>query len=131
MGMLQGEIQVVANGGQAGHSRNGPWADVLRIGVQDAQPVRSGCLRRERLEQSWQSVAQTQIAAPSRRVLRNEDDFAHALCGQFAGFAEDLLRRLGPLPPLDQGDGTESTGSAASVGDLQIRTGAGARSPMD
>ena len=118
--MLQRQIQVVAYLGMSRHRFAQPGRYLLGIGIHDAQPVEIGRGIQYLLDQVWQGVFESQVAAVGGGVLGNEDDLAGAGIDQMACFLGDV--RHGPAVggTLDGRNGAERTGRTAPVGDLQI-----------
>ena len=66
-----------------------------------------------------------QIVAIEGGILRDEDEFLHAGTGQSGGFGDQFIRFNRYRGPPDERDGTERTGIAAPLGDLQVGEVAG------
>ena len=73
---------------------------------------RSSCGRRRAL---------TGIAAVERRVLRDEDDLAHAAGGQRARFAHDRVDRTAAVVAAQRRDDAERALVVAAFRDLDVR----------
>ena len=91
----------------------------LRIAVKDAEPVDPLDLF-ELLEQIGQAGPAVEVETVVSHVLCDQDQLAHAVCGQLLGFGDDHLDRFGDMLAAHERDGAERANAIAAFGDFQI-----------
>src|SRR5262249_29740284 len=93
--------------------------EVDRIRVEDADPLDAVDLV-QLAKQLGEAHAPVEIHAVVGRVLSDKDQFADAVGRKLAGFADDLLDRLGDMLAAHAGDGPEGAQPIAALRDFQI-----------
>ena len=85
------------------------------------KPRHFGHFRRQPFEQIRQGVAQAEVAAVIRAVLRNEHDLAHPFGGESPRFGDDVVGGRAVQLALHLRDDAEGTRGVAAVGDFEVR----------
>ena len=63
------------------------------VEIEQAQPFKAR-QRQEAVQQSAQAVSFSEILAPDRQILSDEDQFLHTLIEQFSRFADEHVLRM-------------------------------------
>ena len=122
--MLQRDIEIGQHLLVPRHRLHQAPRHITGIGVQDAQPGDARRRFHNRVQQMRQPVFQSQVIAVIGAVLRDQHDFFDAHHLQPHRLRYDRFQRSAHRRALDPGNGAESAGTPATIGDLQISGGA-------
>ena len=117
--MLQRQVDVLADLRLARNRLDELVAEVLRVAVERADPLELRHL--DDLAQELRKLRRTvEVAAVLRRVLGDQDDFAHAVLRQVAHLVADVLDAAAAVVAADVRDGAEGAAVVAALCDLDI-----------
>ena len=124
--MLQRHVDVARDLRVLGEQLDEPVVHRFRVQVEDAHPGEAGHVG-HRLDQVGELLPlvrglplDLQIAPVGDGVLRDEVDLAHALCDEPLHLAHHVGERSRALLAAELGDGAESAGAVAPLGDLHV-----------
>jgi len=120
MGVLQRQVQVMAQTRLPSHDLDQRRADVGRVGVHQPQPVQVRCRLQNGPQETGQRIPLVPVPPVGRRILGNEDDLFDARLHQANGVRYNGFQRPADGGTLDERDGAESAGRAAAVGNFEV-----------
>jgi len=120
--MLDGQIDITADGGMRRHGLQKVVGDVRRMGVKKAQPVQAVKRREIRNERSKGRAAR-QVATVGGRILADENDFPGAAVKKPTRFGENVAGRPAAGSAPDGRYGAVGAAVGTAVGDFQIGGG--------
>ncbi len=127
-GVLEGDVEVLGDGVMAGHSLEQARGDLVRVGVEEAQPAQAG-QDGKGVEKLGEAVGEAEIFAVAGGVLADEGDLADALGDEVLGFGEDGPHAARAELAAQLRDDAEGAGMVAALGNLDV--GRGARRRQD
>ena len=117
--VLQGQVDVMADLGILAHQVKQLVGKAERIAVMQADPLEAVDVAKG-LHQLHDVGLSVEVVAVIGQVLGNEDQFLHALLGQFLGFVKQVGQRHGNVAATDERNGTEGAAAVATFGDFEV-----------
>ena len=117
--MLQRHVEILHSLGLLCQYVEKAVADVRRVGVHHPHPLNPIRVR-QLAQQMRQRVRFVQVLAITRRILRDQDQFLHALFGKLVCFGDDRSKPATAKMTAHLRNKTEGTGTVAPFGNLDI-----------